>query len=155
MRDFRAWLRYLLGRFRYHYEDKRLWINKDVSVAYGSVTSYEHGYTEGDVICSKGGDIVHPVNGVNSNENENDALSNDVVGGLTSVADAALINLLAELMDDSNSQSTSYDEALEGIHGSPVIFGCEHASYSPSQSPSKRKNKMSSPSAKVKKNRST
>ena len=139
------------------YEDKRLWINKDVSVAYGSVTSYEHGYGDGDVVCVKGGIIVHPVNGVNSNENENeyDTLSNDVACEVTSVADAALINLLAELMDDSNSQGTSYDVTPDNVEGPHIIFGCEHMSYPPSQSPSKRKNKMSSPSTKVKKNRST
>merc|ERR1712055_175437 len=26
------------------YEDKRLWVNKDISVPYGSETSYKHGY---------------------------------------------------------------------------------------------------------------
>ena len=137
------------------YEDKRLWINKDVSVAYGSEMSYRHGYADGDLVCAKGGVIVHPVNGVNSNEN--DSLSNDVGSEVTSVADAALINLLAQLMDDSNSPSTSYDDALDDIEGPGIIFGCEGLSDSPSQSPPKRKNTMSvpSPSPKVKKNRCT
>ena len=98
------------------YEDKRLWVNKDISVPYGSETSYEHGYADGDLVCVKGGIIVHAANAVNSNEN--DSLSNNEVGAEdTSVDDASLINILAQLMEESNSPSTSYDDALDGVEG--------------------------------------
>ena len=67
-------------------------------------------------------------------------MKNDVGTEVTSVGDAALINLLAQLMDDSNSPNTSYDDALDDIVGPAMIFGYEHPSAdSLSQSLPKKK----------------
>ena len=146
------------------YEDKLFWLDKDVGVPYGSRTSYEHGYRDGDVVCVRGGIIAHHANVPNSN----DPLSNDVDAGHDSVDDASLINILAQLMDDSNSPppspslpSTSYDyveDDLDDIEGPRVIFGREYpsAADSPSQSRPKKKkihdvSPIPSPSPKVQK----
>ena len=74
-------------------------------------------------------------------------MKNDVGTEVTSVGDAALINLLAQLMDDSNSPNTSYDDALDDIVGPAMIFGYEHPQQIHSlKACQKRKNTMSVPS---------
>ena len=76
-------------------EDKRFWLNKDESVAYGHKLSYEHGYRNGDVKCVRGGLIANQ----EINEEEEDAQQNDL----------ELQNVLFELMRTAEEDILDYN----------------------------------------------
>ena len=75
-------------------DDKRFWIDKDVSVAYGHELSFEHGFNTSDILCVKGGHIAW------ENDVPNVGLSLDEEG------DVDLFNILCDL-DDNESESES------------------------------------------------
>ena len=75
-------------------EDKRFWLNKDESVAYGHKLSYAHGYRDNDIKCIRGGHIA----GQKINEVD-DTFQNDM----------ELQNVLFDLMCMEGESELEYD----------------------------------------------
>ena len=93
-------------------DDKRFWVNKDVSVAYGHEVSFEHGFNGSHIQCVKGGRIVW-----------GNALPNDSVT-LDAQEDTDLFNILCDLEAQEASESeneSDLDETppLRNIHKRP------------------------------------
>ena len=123
--------------------DKRFWFNKDLSVAYDHLLSYLHGYRDGDVICVRGGKIVHLQNNAVSNENddvsnENDAVSNENDAVLNE-ADIELFNVLNDLMTMGDEYDSDSCNDVNDDDGPRIVFDTNQITDPISQSSQKIK----------------
>ena len=100
-------------------EDKRFWLCKDRSVAYGHFLAYENGYRDGDVLCVKGG-VILPL--------DQNQLPDQIDISETSIEDIDLYNTLYGLMlteeesalDDDFSDYVNFDPSGEAPE---IVFG--------------------------------
>ena len=93
-------------------DDKRFWVNKDVSVAYGHEVSFEHGFNGSHIQCVKGGRIAW-----------GNPLPNDSVT-LEAQEDTDLFNILCELegqevLESENESDLDESPPLRNIHKRP------------------------------------
>ena len=91
-------------------DDKRFYLNKDISVAYGHKLSFEHGFETSDIVCVKGGHISWENNDIHSN-----TLS------LDDQEDVDLYNILFELQE-SDDENESFAHEITDDDGPIISF---------------------------------
>merc|ERR1712215_117578 len=123
-------------------DDKRFWLTKDLSVAYGHLLAYINGYMDGDVICVRGGEIGPGDDRVNQNALASNG--DETVPHEDDVCDAELFNALCDLLreaeveeeDEDTVRMWQNDPFCDGGDGPRIVYGAKGSLASP---PQKRK----------------
>ena len=123
-------------------DDKRFWLTKDLSVAYGHLLAYINGYMDGDVICVRGGEIGPGDDRVNQNALASNG--DETVPHEDDVCDAELFNALSDLLreaeveeeDEDIVRMWQNDPFCDGGDGPRIVYGAKGSLASP---PQKRK----------------